>query len=91
MACDQPAATAEHLRALSAGGRLTASSYAGRRGVPAYFPTTAFADLMELTGDAGARELLKTADTVVLPHGEVDVDTEADLDLVKRLFGNGRS
>ena len=86
MTCDQPAVTAEHLLALSATGEVTASAYAGRRGVPAYFPAASFAALMELSGDAGARELLRSAATVELVGGELDVDTAADLDAAKRLF-----
>ena len=61
MTCDQPAVTAEHLRTLMKAGETTASAYAGRRGVPAYLPSTAFAQLMELRGDAGARSLLAQA------------------------------
>jgi molybdenum cofactor cytidylyltransferase len=87
MTCDQPAVTAEHLRGLIASGEVTASSYAGRRGVPAYFPAAAFPALMELRGDAGARELLREAAAVELAGGELDVDTAADLDEAKRLFG----
>ncbi len=83
MACDQPAVTADHLRALMAGGVVTASAYAGRRGVPAYFPAAAFEELMELRGDVGARGMLQGARAVELEGGELDVDTIAD---VKRLF-----
>ena len=54
-------------------------AYAERRGVPAYFPRSRFSDLRELTGDFGARELLKQARTIALPGGEVDIDTAADL------------
>jgi CTP:molybdopterin cytidylyltransferase MocA len=86
MTCDQPAVTAEHLRALMAGDEVTGSAYAGRRGVPAYFPASSFAELMELQGDAGARELLRAAATVELAGGELDVDTAADLDEAKRGF-----
>ena len=86
MACDQPAVTAEHLRALMAGGEVAASAYAGRRGVPAYFPAAAFAALTELQGDAGARDLLRGAAAVELDGGELDVDTAADLDEAQRRF-----
>jgi molybdenum cofactor cytidylyltransferase len=79
MTCDQPAVTSTHLRALMASGRTTASAYAGRRGVPAYFPASIFPKLMQLEGDAGARELLRDADTVPLPGGELDIDTPEDL------------
>jgi CTP:molybdopterin cytidylyltransferase MocA len=87
MTCDQPAVTAEHLLALTAAGEVMASEYAGRRGVPAYFPAASFSALTELTGDAGARELLRSAATVELVGGELDVDTAADLAAAVRLFG----
>lgn len=87
MACDQPAVTADHLRALIGDGTVTASAYAGRRGVPAYFPAAGFDDLMELQGDVGARELLKAARVVELPNGELDVDRAEDLQRAIELFG----
>jgi CTP:molybdopterin cytidylyltransferase MocA len=87
MTCDQPAVTAEHLLVLVASGEVTASAYAGRQGVPAYFPAAAFAELLELRGDAGARELLRQAPTVELVGGELDVDTAADRAAAERLFG----
>lgn len=87
MTCDQPAVTASHLRTLTDGGEVTASHYAGRSGVPAYFPASMFGELMKLRGDAGARELLRTARSVQLPHGELDVDTTVDLDRMRELFG----
>lgn len=79
MTCDQPAVTAEHLRALMKSGEATASSYAGQRGVPAYLPALAFAQLMELRGDAGARDLLREAAVVELAGGELDIDTAEDI------------
>jgi CTP:molybdopterin cytidylyltransferase MocA len=84
--CDQPAVTAEHLRALMASGEMTASAYAGRRGVPAYFPHMMFAELMNLRGDSGARQLLKDAKALELAGGELDVDTPAELERVRELF-----
>lgn len=86
MTCDQPAVTADHLRALAASGQITASEYSGRRGVPAYFPALSFAALTQLTGDSGARELLRTARTIPLPLGELDIDTPQALAEARRLF-----
>ncbi|HEY5055331.1 MAG TPA: nucleotidyltransferase family protein [Acidobacteriaceae bacterium] len=88
MTCDQPAITPEHLRALTASGDLTASEYAGRRGVPAYFPASYFAALTQLTGDSGARDLLHTARVIPLPLGELDIDTPETLAEAQRLFGH---
>jgi molybdenum cofactor cytidylyltransferase len=88
LACDQPAVTAAHLRELFVTDeRVMASSYAGRRGVPAYFPAHVFPELMELQGDAGARSLLQEAQCVELANGELDVDTAEDLERARGLFG----
>jgi len=87
MTCDMPAVTGAHLRALMASGERTASCYAGRSGVPAYFPVSDFDALMELQGDAGARALLRTARGVDLAGGELDVDTAEDLARARELFG----
>ncbi len=87
MACDQPAVTAGHLQKLMESGEVAASGYAGRRGVPAYFPARVFVVLRDLSGDVGARELLKRARVEDLLHGELDVDTEEDLARARALFG----
>ena len=80
MTCDMPTLRAEHLRGLcERPEEVTASGYGERRGVPAYFPRWAFPELLRLRGDAGARELLREARTVVLEGGELDVDTPEDL------------
>ncbi len=86
MACDMPAVTASHLRALRSSGEMMASSYAGRRGVPAYFPAWAFPVLLTLHGDAGARKLLQSAQSRELAGGEVDVDTANDLERMRQMF-----
>lgn len=87
LACDQPAVTDEHLRALAGSGDETvASAYAGRKGVPAYFPSSVFPDLMELVGDTGARELLRPARAIPLNKGELDVDTAEDLKRARELY-----
>jgi molybdenum cofactor cytidylyltransferase len=87
LACDQPAVTAEHLRLLAHGSdQVVASAYAGRKGVPAYFPARAFGELLELRGDIGARKLLQGARSVELKGGELDVDTVEDLEQAVRLY-----
>lgn len=85
--CDMPAVTSNHLRQLMRSGEVTSSEYAGRRGVPAYFPASSFTALKQLSGDTGARDLLKDACTVPLPGGELDVDTLQDLKRARELFG----
>ena len=87
MTCDMPAVTAEHLRALMSSGEVTASFYSGKGGVPAYFPVEAFQSLMELQGDLGAKDLLRSARAVELVGGELDVDTMEDLTRARALFG----
>ena len=81
LTCDQPAVTAEHLRSLAAEApeEPVASAYAGRHGVPAYFPVSDFKELLQLRGDQGARRLLAAARALPLPRGEVDVDTPESL------------
>jgi molybdenum cofactor cytidylyltransferase len=86
MTCDQPAVTVEHLSRLIS-DEVRASRYAGRNGIPAFFPAAVFEELMELRGEKGARELLADAKFVELEGGELDVDTVGDLVRVRELFG----
>ena len=80
MSCDQVMLRAEHLvRLCVEADRVTGSGYAGKVGIPAYFPAASFEALMELRGDVGARELLRGAAVVVDERLALDVDTEADL------------
>jgi molybdenum cofactor cytidylyltransferase len=87
MTCDQPSVTAKHLFHLTLRADVKASRYAGKNGVPAFFPKKYFDKLMELKGDAGARELLAEASYEELENGELDVDTVADLERARQLFG----
>jgi molybdenum cofactor cytidylyltransferase len=86
MTCDMPAVTPEHLCLLRSTRCVTASAYAGRRGVPAYFPREKFPRLIELRGDEGARALLKEAPWIELEGGDLDIDTDEDLSCARRLF-----
>jgi len=79
MTCDQPAVTSQHLQKLMLRHEIKASRYAGRNGVPAFFPKKYFDTLMALEGDAGARALLQDARYEELEGGELDVDTVEDL------------
>ena len=80
MTCDQPTLTAGHLRELCADVRqVTASQYAGRNGVPAFFPSSTFEALLQLRGDAGARGLLQGVAAVRDESLALDIDTEDDL------------
>ena len=90
LTCDQITVTADHLVALQRAAHrehVVASTYAGRRGVPALFPAFSFPSLQQLAGDRGARELLAQEDVVGLPlqHGDFDIDTPEDLERLREL------
>jgi CTP:molybdopterin cytidylyltransferase MocA len=91
MTCDQPAVTAKHLDRLmmkaEVKAEVKASRYAGKNGVPAFFPSRYFDKLTALKGDTGARELLAEARYEELENGELDVDTVKDLERARELFG----
>jgi CTP:molybdopterin cytidylyltransferase MocA len=90
MVCDQPAVTSDHLRMLvdrCTDGGAVASSYGGRRGVPACFPASQFAELLKLQGDSGARYLLEATPAIELAGGELDIDTPLALQSARRIFG----
>ena len=88
MVCDQPAVTSDHLRKLV--GRCTegpvASSYAGKRGVPACFPASYFGEFMLLRGDSGARNLLESTPAIDLAGGELDIDTPLTLETAQSIY-----
>ncbi|MET0466664.1 MAG: XdhC family protein [Chitinophagaceae bacterium] len=86
MLCDQPYVDTAHLRQLihqqqSSGAPITASLYAGRKGVPAIFHSSIFDELLSLTGDTGAKHLIEQSDEKVaivpFPKGAIDIDTVA--------------
>ena len=81
MSCDQIALRPEHLHQLCAQvDRVTGSQYDGKIGIPAYFPASSFGALLQLTGDVGARDLLREAAFVTEEALKMDVDTEVDLE-----------
>jgi len=86
--CDQAKLSAVFLSRLIQGSkerdsRITASSYAGRFGVPAIFDKQFYPELLQIEGDQGARALIqqyqKQATMVDFPEGTVDIDTPEDL------------
>ncbi len=88
LVCDQPKLSQTILQALlnkhhSSKAQITASTYAGTRGVPAIFSQTVFPELADLRGDQGARRIIardpRRVETVDFPGGADDIDTEADL------------
>jgi molybdenum cofactor cytidylyltransferase len=61
----------------------------GARGPPAIFPRVSFREFRSLHGDAGARNLLRSAQQIVIdmamPRAAVDVDVAQDLTRARRL------
>jgi molybdenum cofactor cytidylyltransferase len=84
---DQPLVDAADLRrllaAFGAPARVVAAEYDGTLGVPAIFGREHFAELLALTGDAGAGGWLRrhagAVTAVPVPNASFDVDTAADL------------
>nr|WP_242521702.1 nucleotidyltransferase family protein [Motiliproteus sp. SC1-56] len=64
--------------------RIVAARYAGKTGVPALFPAGNFGELAQLSGQEGARELLREKGREVIevpmPRAEIDIDTPEDLE-----------
>lgn len=86
--CDQPNVASSHIDKLVAKFRETkksivAAEYNNVIGVPALFSRDLFDELLKITGDKGAREIIaKYADTLTtipLPEAALDIDTTADL------------
>jgi len=85
--CDQPRVTAGLLAGLAqkqfdSGIPIVVSSYDSVMGPPAAFGSCQFAGLMALTGEQGARELIRKADfeiqKVEFDGGNDDIDTPDD-------------
>jgi molybdenum cofactor cytidylyltransferase len=82
---DQIALTTDDLNLLLAafnGENTVSAYYAGRRGVPALFPRSLYADLRLLSGDSGAKAVLEQGDIglleIDLPQAAMDIDTPED-------------
>jgi len=86
--CDQPFLLAAIFQQLlekhtSSGKPIVASAYDDATlGTPVFFHNSLFAELLKLTGDKGAKALIKKFDhhvaTVLFPGGAMDIDTLAD-------------
>lgn len=85
--CDQPLISTAIFEALisihrTASSRIVASEYRGTTGVPALFGKEFFPELMQLSGQEGAKKLLKIHHqhvvSVPFSGGEIDIDTPAD-------------
>jgi molybdenum cofactor cytidylyltransferase len=86
--CDQPLVTAETLQPFLEAFRrsrpdVVTAHYDDISGVPALFSANLYPDLAALTGEKGAREIIRNspdAVTIPLPVAAIDVDTLFDLD-----------
>lgn len=91
---DQPLVTRDEIEELirvqlNNNEQATFSEYAGEPGVPAIFSREIFSELKKLKGDQGAKKLIYDTDfqfgTVKFENGNFDVDTTADVELLKRM------
>jgi molybdenum cofactor cytidylyltransferase len=85
--CDQPYISAELFQTLVEqhsilGKGLIACSYSETLGTPVLFAQCYFKELSMLTGNAGAKQLLKRypedVASIAFPKGSIDIDTEED-------------
>jgi len=96
LACDQPFVNAVMLRQLIQMHRenkkpIVASAYAETLGVPALFDRSCFGDLLQLTGDSGAKGIILARRNDVtsfdFPAGTVDIDSAADYEKLNQIPG----
>lgn len=81
--CDQPYLSVNILNEfIQKGKNITASAYENTLGVPVFFERKYFEDLKKLSGQQGAKYLLKQysddVKTIDFPLGHIDIDTEED-------------
>lgn len=93
MVCDQPFVSASLLDNLLAvqkttGQPIVVSKYADTMGTPALFHQSFFPQLLELTGDSGARKIihlnLDSVAAVPFPQGTIDMDTLGDYKALRK-------
>jgi len=93
MVCDQPFVSASLLYELitvqkERGKKIVASKYANTMGPPVLFHKSIFPELLELKGDAGARDIIvEYADdviTILFPKGDIDIDTATEYEALKQ-------
>lgn len=83
--CDQPKITIEQIDRFAetfskTRPEIIASAYDGVVGVPGLLPRELFGELLNLTGDTGARQIIRDRDviSIEIPEAALDVDTEED-------------
>lgn len=91
--CDQPFVSSKLFQRLiekksKTGKGIVASAYAGTKGTPVLFNRKYCKDLLALTGEEGAKKILKLYDddvaVVDFPQGEIDIDTPANYAALKK-------
>ena len=92
MACDQPYIHTGLLNKLvtlqqETGAAIVASSYGDIKGIPAIFSRQLFPELLQLTGDTGAKKIMAkytgSLATVDFPLGLIDIDTVEDYNSIQ--------
>ncbi|KYC36405.1 4-diphosphocytidyl-2C-methyl-D-erythritol synthase [Scytonema hofmannii PCC 7110] len=95
MLCDQPFVSTQIINQLvhvfrATDGQIVASEYGGVQGVPALFKRTLFAELLTLSGAAGARQVIKQnageVFSLSFPEGIFDLDTRNDYERFQKLI-----
>lgn len=88
---DQPFITSAYLdkmieKFIENKSEIIATSYSGKPGVPAVFPQKIFSELTKLSGDSGAKELLRSEKNIIKLEAEntFDVDIPEDYKKVLR-------
>ena len=85
MTCDMPSVGSEQITSLletfRSGAVRVASTYDGAIGIPAVISASEFGELLELSGDKGAKQILAREGTVLVPliNGTFDLDTPDDV------------
>jgi CTP:molybdopterin cytidylyltransferase MocA len=90
---DMPCVGAAHLAAVTRQGMAgsgACSGHSGRRMPPAWFPASAFGELLRVEGDTGARTLLRAFPETAVVHAAAreltDVDTPEDLAVLRKIW-----
>jgi molybdenum cofactor cytidylyltransferase len=92
LTCDQPFVNPAALRRLiqlylENGKPIVASAYAETLGIPALFDRSRFGDLLQLTGDSGAKGIILAqrpdVATFNFPAAAIDINTDADYEKLR--------
>ena len=92
--CDQPFINSNILNHLAetyqkTNAPIVASAYAETLGVPALFSRSIFAELLNLSAQNGAKQIIKNhlalVETISIPEAEIDIDTTEDYEKINQL------